>query len=130
MDETKARVPKRTRYSFGFGCSGRDAAYTLVTNFIMTYLTLAVGLGNWQLAWVGVITGSYTHRDVDKRQQREQGVKVIRHLAAKVAHQPAHGQADVPGLAVAQPAGLDDRLDISGVRCRQRRHRRVFGKQV
>lgn len=55
MDETKARVPGRTRYSFGFGCIGRDAAYTLVTNFIMTYLTLAVGLSNWQLAWVGVI---------------------------------------------------------------------------
>ncbi len=48
-------ISKRTRYSFGFGCIGRDAAYTLVSSFVLTYLTLAVGLSNWQLAGVGVI---------------------------------------------------------------------------
>ena len=50
MQETNEMVSRRTRYSFGFGCIGRDAAYTLVNNFIMTYLTLAVGLSDWQLA--------------------------------------------------------------------------------
>ena len=48
-------ISKRTRYSFGFGCIGRDAAYTLVSSFVLTYLTLAVGLSNWQLAGIGVI---------------------------------------------------------------------------
>lgn len=48
-------VGARTRWSFGLGCIGRDAAYTLVSNFIMTYLTLAVGLSNWELMAVGVV---------------------------------------------------------------------------
>jgi melibiose permease/lactose/raffinose/galactose permease len=48
-------VSKRTRYSFGYGCIGRDACYTLVSSFIMTYLTLAVGLADWQLVAVGFI---------------------------------------------------------------------------
>lgn len=48
-------VSTRTRLSFGYGCIGRDMAYTLVSSFIMTYLTLAVGLTNWQLAAVGVV---------------------------------------------------------------------------
>ena len=55
MQETNEMVSRRTRYSFGFGCIGRDAAYTLVNNFIMTYLTLAVGLSDWQLAGVGIV---------------------------------------------------------------------------
>ena len=55
MEESKGLVSRRTRLSFGLGCIGRDAAYTLVNNFIMTYLTLAVGISNWQLAGVGVI---------------------------------------------------------------------------
>ena len=55
MEESNASLSRRTRYSFGFGCIGRDAAYTLVNNFIMTYLTLAVGLSNWQLAGVGIV---------------------------------------------------------------------------
>ncbi len=49
------RVSLRTRFSYGFGCIGRDATYTLVSNFIMTYLTLAVGLSNWQLGALGVV---------------------------------------------------------------------------
>lgn len=48
-------VSKRTRLSFGYGCIGRDMAYTLVSSFIMSYLTLAVGLSNWELAAVGVV---------------------------------------------------------------------------
>lgn len=48
-------VSTRTRLSFGFGCIGRDASYTLVSNFIMTYLTLCVGLTNFQVVGVGVI---------------------------------------------------------------------------
>ncbi|MGD9559139.1 MAG: glycoside-pentoside-hexuronide (GPH):cation symporter [Oscillospiraceae bacterium] len=49
------KVSLRTRLSYGLGCIGRDANYTLVSNFIMTYLTLAVGLTNWQLGAVGVV---------------------------------------------------------------------------
>ena len=49
------KVSTRTRLSFGLGCIGRDAAYTLVSSFIMTYLTLAVGLENWQVVAVGAI---------------------------------------------------------------------------
>ncbi len=54
-DQTTGTVSKRTRLSYGFGCIGRDMAYTLVSMWIMTYLTLAVGLTNWQLAAIGVI---------------------------------------------------------------------------
>lgn len=49
------RVSARTRWSYGLGCIGRDATYTLVTNFMLTYMTLAVGLTNWQLGAVGAI---------------------------------------------------------------------------
>lgn len=49
------KVSTRTRLSYGLGCIGRDANYTLVSNFILTYLTLAVGLSNWQLGAVGVV---------------------------------------------------------------------------
>lgn len=52
---TASKVSARTRWSYGLGCIGRDATYTLVSNFILTYLTLAVGLTNWQLGAVGVI---------------------------------------------------------------------------
>lgn len=48
-------VSLRTRLSYGIGCIGRDATYTLVTTYLMTYLTLAVGLSDWQLGAVGVV---------------------------------------------------------------------------
>ncbi|MDL2214028.1 glycoside-pentoside-hexuronide (GPH):cation symporter [Clostridia bacterium OttesenSCG-928-O13] len=50
-----ATLSLRTRLSYAVGCIGRDANYTLVTTFVMTYLTLAVGLSDWQLATVGII---------------------------------------------------------------------------
>lgn len=50
-----AKVSTRTRLSFGLGCIGRDAAYTLVSSFILTYLTLAVGIEDWQLVSIGGI---------------------------------------------------------------------------
>lgn len=53
--DAKDKVSARTRLSFGYGCIGRDAAYTLVSTFIMTYLTLAVGLADWQLLAIGVV---------------------------------------------------------------------------
>ncbi|MDL2324320.1 glycoside-pentoside-hexuronide (GPH):cation symporter [Ruminococcaceae bacterium OttesenSCG-928-A16] len=49
------KVSALTRWSYGLGCIGRDANYTLFANFMMTYLTLAVGLTDPQLAIVGVI---------------------------------------------------------------------------
>lgn len=48
-------VSLRTRLSYGLGCIGRDANYTLVTTYLITYLTLAVGLNAWQLGAVAVI---------------------------------------------------------------------------
>lgn len=49
------KLSLRTKLSYSVGCIGRDATYTLVSTFIMTYLTLAVGLSDWQLAAVGVV---------------------------------------------------------------------------
>lgn len=49
------KVSLRTRLSYGIGCIGRDASYTLVTTYLITYLTFAVGLSAWQLGAVGVI---------------------------------------------------------------------------
>ena len=54
-EDLHQKISGRTRWSFGLGCIGRDAAYTLVSTFIMTYLTLAVGLSDWQLMVVGGI---------------------------------------------------------------------------
>lgn len=51
----EGRISARTRWSYGLGCIGRDANYTLVNNFILTFLTLAVGLTNWQLGAVGIV---------------------------------------------------------------------------
>ena len=55
MAAETARVSLRSKLSFGIGCVGRDATYTLVSNFILTYHTLGVGISNWQLGVVGVI---------------------------------------------------------------------------
>lgn len=49
------KVSLRTRLSYGLGTIGRDANYTLVSTYLMTYLTLAVGLSNWQLGAVGAV---------------------------------------------------------------------------
>lgn len=49
------KLSLRTRLSYSIGCIGRDANYGLVSSFIMTYLTLAVGITDWQLGIVGVI---------------------------------------------------------------------------
>lgn len=49
------KVSALTRWSYGLGCIGRDANYTLFANFMMTYLTLAVGLTDPQLAAIGIV---------------------------------------------------------------------------
>ncbi len=48
-------VTARTKWSYGIGCIGRDAAYSFVNNFILTFLTLGIGLSNWQLGAIGVV---------------------------------------------------------------------------
>ncbi len=52
---TENKVSARTKWSYGLGCIGRDANYSLVANFILTYLTLAVGVTNWQLGAITII---------------------------------------------------------------------------
>lgn len=44
---------KRNRYCFGLGTLGRDAVYSLVSMYLITYLTEVVGLKNWQLGIIG-----------------------------------------------------------------------------
>lgn len=62
MNETKSggtayagKLSLRSRLSYSMACFGRDINYTLATGFIMTYLTLAVGITDWQLAAIGVV---------------------------------------------------------------------------
>lgn len=43
------------KYCFGLGTLGRDALYTLISMFIMNYLTGTVGLSGWSLGVVGAL---------------------------------------------------------------------------
>jgi len=45
----------RNRYCFGLGTIGRDALYTLVSMYLITYLTEVVGLNNFQLGVIGAL---------------------------------------------------------------------------
>lgn len=49
------RQMKRNRYCFGLGTLGRDAVYTLVSMYLITYLTETVGLADYQLAIIGTL---------------------------------------------------------------------------
>ncbi len=44
---------RRNKYCFGLGTLGRDAVYSLVSMYLITYLTEVVGLFDWQLAIIG-----------------------------------------------------------------------------
>lgn len=44
---------RRNMYCFGLGTLGRDALYTLISMYLITYLTEVVGLSNSQLAVIG-----------------------------------------------------------------------------
>ena len=46
---------KRNKYCFGLGTIGRDAVYTLISMYLITYLTEVVGLSDGQLAVIGVL---------------------------------------------------------------------------
>ena len=46
---------KRNKYCFGMGTIGRDALYTLVSMYLITYLTEVVGLSDGQLAIIGTL---------------------------------------------------------------------------
>ncbi len=43
----------RNKFCFGIGTLGRDAVYTLISMYLITYLTEVVGLSNAQLAVIG-----------------------------------------------------------------------------
>lgn len=44
---------RRNKYCFGLGTVGRDAVYTLISMYLITYLTEVVGLADHQLAIIG-----------------------------------------------------------------------------
>ena len=44
---------RRNRFCFGLGTLGRDAVYTLISMYLITYLTEVVGLLDWQLGIIG-----------------------------------------------------------------------------
>ncbi len=46
---------KRNQYCFGLGTLGRDAVYTLVSMYLITFLTESVGLSNAELGVIGVL---------------------------------------------------------------------------
>ena len=46
---------KRNKYCFGLGTVGRDGVYTLVSMYLITYLTEVVGLSNANLAAIGTL---------------------------------------------------------------------------
>ena len=46
---------KRNKYCFGLGTVGRDAVYTLISMYLIAYLTEVVGLSDAQLAIIGTI---------------------------------------------------------------------------
>lgn len=46
---------RRNKYCFGLGTVGRDAVYTLISMFLINYLTGTVGLDNWQLGVIGTL---------------------------------------------------------------------------
>ena len=49
---------KRNRYTFGIGTIGRDMVYTLISMYLMFYLTSVASISTIDLAWVtGIIVG-------------------------------------------------------------------------
>ena len=49
------RQTNKNKYCFGLGTLGRDALYTLISMYLITYLTEVVGLSDGQLAIIGTI---------------------------------------------------------------------------
>ena len=49
------RQMNKNKYCFGLGTLGRDALYTLISMYLITYLTEVVGLSDAQLAIIGTI---------------------------------------------------------------------------
>ena len=62
--------------------------------------------------------------------QGQQLVEIVRHVSAVVVPQHLHAGADIPGLAVAQAAGMDDFLDVLHGRARQGVHIRELFIQL
>ena len=53
---TKERsVDKRNKYFFSLGTIGRDMLYTLISMYLMFYMTDILNVSNWTLGWLTVI---------------------------------------------------------------------------
>ncbi len=49
------KTMRRNKFCFGIGTLGRDAVYTLISMYLITYLTEVVGLSDYQLAVIGTL---------------------------------------------------------------------------
>ncbi|MFA6890297.1 MAG: MFS transporter, partial [Bacilli bacterium] len=49
------KVSKRTKYAYCYGGIGRDMAYTLVSMFLMSFFTDAIGVSNWEIGGITII---------------------------------------------------------------------------
>jgi len=52
---TNETVSKKTKYVYAMSGMGRDMMYALYANFLLVFLTDAVGLENWQVISIGTI---------------------------------------------------------------------------
>lgn len=52
---TETKVSTKTKYVYAMSGMGRDMMYALYANFLLVFLTDAVGLENWQVVSVGTI---------------------------------------------------------------------------
>lgn len=49
------KVSKTTKYAYCYSGIGRDMAYTLVSMFLMTFFTDAIGISNTEIWWITFI---------------------------------------------------------------------------
>ncbi|MDD4212790.1 MAG: glycoside-pentoside-hexuronide (GPH):cation symporter [Bacilli bacterium] len=49
------KVSKRTKYAYCYGGIGRDMAYTLVSMFLMSFFTDAIGVSDWEIGGITLI---------------------------------------------------------------------------
>ena len=65
MNQTQ--VSKQTKYVYAMSGMGRDMMYALYANFLIVFLTDALGLPDWQLIAVGTIIAALAHRSQTNR---------------------------------------------------------------
>lgn len=55
MATSEKSVDKRNKYFFSLGTIGRDMLYTLISMYLMFYMTDILNVSNWTLGWLTVI---------------------------------------------------------------------------